>query len=98
MSKYHTENAGNIFKCAWNRWKKEYLPTLTTIKEKDNLQVSELLLLRTDTSRGQWPLSIITESIAGRDNRIRMAYVKTHNGTCLRPTSKNYKLKAPNAR
>ena len=86
----------------WNRWRKEYLPTLTTrskwIDETRNLEVGELVLLESDKPRGQWPLGRIVETIAGRDHRIRMAYVKTNNGTYLRPASKIFRLELPNVR
>ena len=80
----------------WARWKKEYLPTLTArgkwIEEKRNLTAGELVLLQTDSPRGQWPLGVIVETIIGRDDRIRMAYVRTNTGTYLRPASKIYRL------
>ena len=86
----------------WNRWTKEYLPTLTTrskwIDETRNLEVGELVLLESDKPRGQWPLGRIVETIAGRDHQIRMAYVKTNNGTYLRPASKIFRLELPNVR
>ncbi|XP_066927415.1 uncharacterized protein [Clytia hemisphaerica] len=86
----------------WNRWRSEYLPTLTTrgkwVEERRNLQVGDMVLLHMDAPRGQWPLGIIVETIPGRDNRIRMAYVKTNAGTYLRPASKIYRLELPNVR
>ncbi|MEO0684671.1 MAG: hypothetical protein AAFY76_06385, partial [Cyanobacteria bacterium J06649_11] len=86
----------------WSRWTKEYLPTLTTrnkwVEEKRNIKIGELVLLQTDAPRGQWPLGVITETIPGRDDRIRMAYVRTCNGTYLRPVAKIYSLENPNVR
>ena len=86
----------------WMRWKKEYLPTLTTrgkwTEEKLNLRIGELVLIQTETPRGQWPLGIITETIHGRDNRIRMAHVRTNSGTYLRPVAKIHRLEIPNVR
>ena len=42
----------------WRRWIKEYLPTLTTrgkwIQEENNLKKGEIVLIETDTKRGQW--------------------------------------------
>ena len=74
----------------WSRFRKEYIPTLTVrtrwVGEKKNLNVGEMVLLETNTPRGQWPLGVITQTVARRDKRIRMAYVKTSNGTFLRPT------------
>ena len=86
----------------WNRWRKEYLPTLTTrgkwAQDKRDIVAGELVLLQSDSPRGQWPLGVIVEAIPGRDNRVRMAHVKTNGGTYLRPVSKIFRLKVPNVR
>ena len=86
----------------WNRWISEYLPTLTArgkwVEERRNLQAGDMVLLHENQPRGQWPLGVIVETIPGRDNRIRMAYVKTNAGTYLRPASKIYRLELPNVR
>ena len=83
----------------WTRWKLEYLPTLTTrgkwVEERKNLTNGELVLLQTDAPRGQWPLGVISETVPGRDGRIRMAYVRTKSGTYLRPAAKIYRLELP---
>ena len=84
----------------WSRWTKEYLPTLPTrnkwMEEKRNIKIGKLVLLQTDALRRQWPLGVITETIPGRNDRIRMAYVRTSNGTYLRPVAKIYSLENPN--
>ena len=86
----------------WSRWTKEYLPTLPTrnkwMEEKRNIKIGKLVLLQTDAPRRQWPLGVITETIPGRNDRIRMAYVRTSNGTYLRPVAKIYSLENPNVR
>ena len=84
----------------WSRRTIEYLLTLTTrniwVERERNIKIGELIVLQTDARRGQWPLGVITETIPGRDDRIRMAYVRTCNCTYLRPVAKIYSLENPN--
>lgn len=69
----------------WCRWRKEYLPSLTTQskwnKEQRNLQEGDLILLKNDDApRSHWPLGRILKTFSGSDSRVRMAEVKTPNG------------------
>ena len=82
----------------WDRWKKEYLPTLTKRhrwkKEARNFTVGELVLVRDDeiTKRGKWPLGRITKVKPGKDNVVRVVEVKTRDGEYTRPVSSLYRL------
>ena len=82
----------------WERWRKEYLPTLTKRsrwrKKARNFEVGELVLLRGDdhVKRGKWPLARITKVIPGRDNAVRSVELKTKDGDYTRPVSSLYKL------
>ena len=44
-----------------------------------------VLLMSSNTSRGQWPLGRIVEVKAGKDNHVRVVKVKTGNSLVLRP-------------
>ena len=77
----------------WRRWRKEYLPTLTMRskwnKEQRNLKEGDLILLKSDdVPRSHWPLGRILKTFPGSDGRVRMAEVKTPNGTLMRPVAK----------
>ena len=81
----------------WQRWKREYLPTLTqrstAAVDTPNLQVDELVVVgNDDTKRGQWPLGRVTRIIPGADGVVRVAEVKTKDGVYLRPVTKLYCL------
>ena len=82
----------------WERWTKEYLPTLTRRhkwrREAHNFTVGELVLLRDEehTKRGKWPLGRITKVMPGRDNNIRVVEVKTKDGIYTRPVASLYRL------
>ena len=81
----------------WKRWRKEYLPSLTTrTKWKDHTpkyNVGELVLLQDDDKRrGKWPLARITKIMPGEDGTVRVAEVKTKYGIYTRPVVKLYKL------
>ena len=74
----------------WRRWRKEYLPTLTMRskwnKVQRNLKEADLILLKSDNVPWpHWPLGQILKMSPGSDGRVRMAEVKTANGTLMRP-------------
>ena len=79
----------------WWRWLKEYmyLPTLTMCskwnKVKRNLKEGDLVLLKSDdVPRSHWPLGPILKTFPRSDGRVRMAEVKTPNGTLMHPITK----------
>ena len=82
----------------WERWQKEYLPTLTRRsrwrKNVRNFEIGELVLLRDDdhAKRDKWPLARITKVMPGRDNVVRVVELKTKDGLYTRPVSTLYKL------
>ena len=85
---------GGIF---WDRWKQEYLPTLTKrpkgTKPVPNLKVDDLVLVSdTETKRRKWPLGRITRVMPGEDGIVRVAEVKTKDGVYTRPVVKLYRL------
>ena len=77
----------------WQRWKKEYLPSLSTrqkwSQEQDNLRVGDLVLVTDDNlPRGRWPLARVMRTFPGRDSRVRVAEVKTATGVYTRPVAR----------
>ena len=81
----------------WDRWKKEYLPTLTTrgkwTKKNPSFKVGELVLLQDDdVKRGKWPLARITKVMPGADDVVRTVEVRAKNGVYVRLVAKLYKL------
>ena len=82
----------------WQRWTKEYLPTLNRRqkwrRQVRNFAVGELVLVRDEehTKRGKWPLGRITKVMPGRDNNIRVVEVKTKDGIYTRPVATLYRL------
>ena len=81
----------------WNRWLREYLPTLTKrVKwQKGDIpvKVGDLVLLRDDgVKRGLWPLGRIERIHPGQDGIIRVVDVRTKSGVYVRPVVKIYPL------
>ena len=77
----------------WTRWRREYLPTLTTrpkwLRDTRNLKVGDLVLIAEDNeARGHWPLGRVTRCIPGSDGRVRSVQVKTSTGTYTRPAAR----------
>ena len=84
-------------KIFWDRWVKEYLPSLTRRAKwrckKPNFKVGELVILQDDNyKRGKWPLARIINVMPGKDNVVRVVQVRTKDGEYVRPISKLYKL------
>ena len=83
----------------WQRWIKEYLPTLTRRsrgwrKSNPNFNVGELVLMKDDdyTKRSKWPLARILRVLPGRDNIVRVVEIKNKDGVFIRPVTSLLKL------
>ena len=81
----------------WERWVKEYLPSLTKRSrwktKKPNYTIGELVLMQDDSvKRNHWPLARVVKVNPSDDGVVRTVEVRTKNGTYKRPASKLYKL------
>ena len=81
----------------WDRWRREYLPTITKRacwnSNVPNYRLNELVLLGDDdTKQGKWPLARITNVMPGADGIVRVVEVRTKDGTYKRPVTKLLKL------
>lgn len=77
----------------WHRWMQEWLPGLNSRKkwyhERDDLSVGDVVLvLSTDTPRGNWPLGRITETFPGKDGQVRVVNVQVGKTLMKRPIAK----------
>ena len=86
-----------IQKIFWERWRREYLPRLTTRgvwkNKTDTYKAGELVLLANDeTRRGKWPLARVTKVLPGGDGAVRVVEAKTKDGIYTRPVVKLCKL------
>ncbi|XP_067275269.1 uncharacterized protein [Pseudorasbora parva] len=66
----------------WKRWKQEYLSTLQPrrkwTEERDNVQEGDVVLLKDgEVKRSEWPIGLITKTVASSDGKIRKVMVKT---------------------
>ena len=59
------------------------------------MQTGDLVLLKVDSiGRSRWPVGRILETLPGNDGRVRVARIKTAEGTYTRPTAKMGLLEA----
>ena len=77
----------------WERWLKEYLPTLQIRgkwqRKKTSLQPNDLVLPVDDRlPRGRWSLGRVLETYAGPDGLIETVKVKAKDSTYIRPIQK----------
>ena len=82
----------NITNMYWDRWLKEYVPTLTSrskwTQQTRNLKVGDLVIIKSKfIPRNHWPLGRVTEIFPGQDNVFRSAKVKTPTTELVRPSS-----------
>ncbi|CAB0000027.1 unnamed protein product [Nesidiocoris tenuis] len=73
----------------WDRWRKDYLGGLQTrskwTKEFNNLKVDDLVIMKEpNLSPSQWKMARITKVLPGEDGIVRVAEVKTAQGTFTR--------------
>ena len=77
----------------WHRWLREWLPGLNSrgkwnTKHRDIQEGDVVLVVATDTPRGQWPLGRIVETAHGRDGHVRVVKVKTGKHVYSRPVTR----------
>lgn len=76
----------------WDRWLREYLPTLTTRSKwgqsTKNVQVGDLVMVIGNEQRGKWSLGRINKVFPSRDGIIRKVEVNTKCGQYIRSLSK----------
>ncbi|XP_055622871.1 uncharacterized protein LOC129766371 [Toxorhynchites rutilus septentrionalis] len=80
-------------KLFWNRWKKEYLPTL--LKRNKNTQkvepikVNDIVLITDDDAPpGKWLKGRVIETFVASDGQVRQAKIQTAKGVLKRPAVK----------
>ena len=68
----------------WTRWKKEFLTQLQVhqkwVNEKRNFQVGDIVLLKEDSQRNEWPMAIIEEVMSDSNGLVQI--VKLRKGNC----------------
>ena len=77
----------------WDRWLKEYLPTLQArqrwTKTERNFEPGDLVLLsQAGTPRNRWPLGLVVDIRRSWDGLVRSVVVKTSSGEYTRPITR----------
>lgn len=76
----------------WDRWQKEYLPTLNKrtkwFVDRRQVAVGDLVFVAEGDKRNSWERGIVKEVFTGKDGRIRSANVQTSRGVKTRPVAK----------
>ncbi|XP_037812325.1 uncharacterized protein LOC119604046 [Lucilia sericata] len=77
----------------WSKWSKEYLCQLQRkpkwVQISKNLQIGDMVLIREDNlPPAQWLMGRILLTHPGNDGLVRVATIKTKNGSLKRPISK----------
>ncbi|XP_013384334.1 uncharacterized protein LOC106154518 [Lingula anatina] len=77
----------------WDRWLKEYLPTLQErqkwLRPKRNLQVGDLVLIIDENApRGCWPKALVQQVFPDRFGHVRQVMLKTSKGQLRRDVRK----------
>lgn len=86
-----------IFQSFWRRWQLEYLNTLQSrakwTKDTPSLTVGTLVIIKEDNAPPlAWRMGRIVEVFPGKDQRVRVAKVRTATGEFLRPVHKLFPL------
>lgn len=75
----------------WKRFIKEYIPTLINrskwIKDCENLSEGDVVVMKGNSPRGEWPLGVVTKIFPGSDGVVRVVDVRTAINTYRRPVN-----------
>ena len=77
----------------WQRWTKEYLPTLQErqkwLRQQPNFEVGDLVLMADkNTPRGQWPKAFVEQTFPDSEGIVRQVVVRTADGVYRRDVRK----------
>ncbi|XP_044757790.1 uncharacterized protein LOC123315948 [Coccinella septempunctata] len=89
--------AENLNEHFWNRWVKEYIPTLTKrtkwFEQNQNLKEGDLIVLMdSKLPRNNWPKGVVYKTYPGKDGKVRVVDIKLKSGIYRRPVSKLCKV------
>ena len=81
----------------WNRWRQEYLTSLTARSKwrepKSNIRLDDIVIIKEDNlPPGKWALGRVVELHPGSDGYVRVVTLKTKNGFMKRPVIKLCRL------
>ncbi|XP_053696951.1 uncharacterized protein LOC128744165 [Sabethes cyaneus] len=91
-SRQHWKRVQYLAKQFWDRWVKEYLPTLGK-RSKWNydcppLKVGDIVMIMDENRKGNWKKGVIQEVHPSKDGQVRSAIVQTQDGQTKRPACK----------
>ena len=77
----------------WNRWTREWVPSLSSRKKwynsQTNLQVGDIvMLISTENPRAHWPLGKVIEVYPGKDGYVRSVKLQVGEKKLVRPIVK----------
>ncbi|XP_055613538.1 uncharacterized protein LOC129759982 [Uranotaenia lowii] len=82
----------NLVDIFWNRWVREYLPTITRrtkwFQPVKPLEPGDLVLVVDGNKRNGWIRGRVSSVVKAPDGQVRKAYVVTANGESLKPVVK----------
>ena len=85
-----------IFQNFMKKWRTEYLLMLRQVNNGSKKlvvpKVGDIVVIHDDCARIYWQLGRIETLLPGKDGHVRVARVKTKNGTLIRPIIKLYPL------
>jgi hypothetical protein len=83
-------HAQRLVELFWERWRKEYLPTLVKREKwhqtREPVAMGDVVIMMDDQQpRNSWPLGIVSAVFPAKDGQVRVVEVKTSNGMFKRP-------------
>ncbi|XP_074632496.1 uncharacterized protein LOC141890859 [Acropora palmata] len=77
----------------WQRWTKEYLPTLQErqkwLRPQPNFEIGDLVLMADrNTPRGQWPKALVEQTFPDSEGLVRQVVIRTADGVYRRDVRK----------
>jgi hypothetical protein len=81
MYRAHWKHVQVLAETFWNRWRREYLPTLQARQKwhdtRPNVKEGSVVLLKDKTvARNYWPMGVVLRAFPGEDNLVRTVEVR----------------------
>ena len=81
----------------WKRWSREYLRSLwerhrAKIKAGPVPKVGDVVTISDNEKKGEWTLGIVEELVAGKDNEVRVAKIRSSKSHLERAVQQLYPL------
>ena len=86
-SRRHWRRVQHLAEEFWSRWRKEFLQSLQERSKwkckSRNFEVGDIVIVKSDEPRNEWPLAIVVETFADGNDTVRTVKLRLGNGKVI---------------